>query len=188
MPASLNAIVQAYLNDAEFLEEGRDIAKNREASLPNLRRTIISFIDGTSSLSIFREQMGKALPTKDTWGARGTAFLMELNKSAKNHTVNIDGSKNTEVENTLRRILTGLNAENLGQRIEQFYTFLQQERTRFSKEKRTRSTNASPGNSALFISLFAHWLDWSGVTFIYYPSLLNGLKMLIEECEPSSIE
>src|SRR2546421_535683 len=67
-----------------------------------------------------------------------------------------------------------------GRRIEQFYTFLEQERTRFQQENRPRLTNASLGNCALFISLFAHWLDWTGVTVIYYTSLLIGLKMLID--------
>src|SRR5688572_18124364 len=77
MPASLDVIVQLYLNDTEFLEEGRDIARNREASVPNLRRTVSSFIDDAYNLNHFREQINKALPAKDPWGARGPDFLME---------------------------------------------------------------------------------------------------------------
>lgn len=180
MPANLNAIVQAYLNDTEFLEEGRRVTEIRDKSLPNLKRIILDFINKTSDLNTFRENIDKALPTRETWGARGTAFLMELNKLAKNHAINIDGSKNAEVENTLRQMFTELTAENLGKRIEQFYIFLQHERDRFRQENRPRLTNASLGNCALFISLFAHWLDWAGVTVIYYPSLLIGLKMLLD--------
>lgn len=180
MPASLNAIIQAYLSDTEFLEEGRRVTEARNKSLPNLKRIILDFISRKSNLNTFREQIDKALPTRETWSARGTAFLMELNKLVKNHAINLDGSENTEIENTLRQIFTELAAENLGKRIEQFYIFLQHERERFHQENRPRLTNASLANCALFISLFAHWLDWAGVTVIYYPSLLIGLKMLID--------
>jgi serine/threonine protein kinase/MoxR-like ATPase len=180
MPASLNTIVQMYFNDETFVNEGEQITQSRDASLPNLRRTVQSFIDDKTSLSSFREQIDKTLPKKGIWGAGGTAFLMELNKLVKNHLVNSDGSKNTVVEDTLRQLLTDLSAENIGQRIEEFHAFLQQERTRFQQEHKPQGTNVFPGNSALIISLFTHWLDWKWAMVIYSSSLLSGLKILID--------
>jgi AAA domain (dynein-related subfamily) len=180
MPANLNTIVLTYLNDKEFQDEAQRIMQSRSSSLPNLRRVIEPFIDGTDNLVTFREKIDKALSAKDTWGARGTVFLMELNKLAKNHLVNADSSVNSTVEQILRQVLTGLNGENVGVRIEQWHTFLLEERERFKREGRPRLTNASPGNSALMISLFAHWLDWAKSQVIYYPSLLTGLKMLVD--------
>ena len=180
MAANLDTIVQTYLNDKEFQEEAQRILQSRSGSLPNLRRVIEQFIDGTISLVIFREQIDKALSARDTWGARGTVFLMELNKLPKNHLVSVGNAENATAEQVLRQVLTNLNTENLGVRIEQWYRFLLQERERFKREGRPYLTNASPGNSALMISLFAHWLDWTKSQIIYYPSLLTGLKMLVD--------
>ena len=180
MPANLNAIVQMYFNDETFVIEGDLIAQSRNANLPNLKRTVLSFIDEKTNLSTFRERIDKTLPKKSTWGAGGTAFLMELNKLVKNHVVSSDSGKNTEIEDTLRQLLADLNAENIGQRIEQFHILLQQEHTRFQQEHKPQGTNVFPGNSALIISLFTHWLDWKWATVIYSSSLLSGLKILID--------
>jgi hypothetical protein len=180
MPISLETIVQAYFNDSEYQDYRRRITQSREATLPTFRRILTQFIDEKIDLNAFRTQIDQALPTQETWGLRGSVFLMELNKFAKNHAINNDGSKNLETEQTFRTILTGLNAQTLGQHIEQFYVFLQEERTRFRQEKRPERTNASPGNSAAIISVLAYWLDWTGGGIIYYPSLLQGLKLLID--------
>ncbi len=181
MTASLDTIVQTYLNDTEYLDEQRRITQSRDNSLPTLRKILVPFIEETIDLRAFREQIDKALsPPRENWGARGTDFLMELNKLVKYHTVNADGSINPEIERELRSLLTGLNAQAVGQRIGRFYTFLQQERERFRQEGRPRGTNVSPGNSAIIISLFARWLDWTGKLVIYYVSVRRGLKLLLD--------
>lgn len=180
MSASLDSIVQSYFNDSEYLDHRQRITQSREATLPTFRRILAQFIDANIDLATFRTRIDQALPTQETWGLRGSVFLMELNKLVKNHSINSDGSKNPAAESVLRDILKRLNAATLGMSIEQFYVFLQGERTRFRQEKRPKLTNVSPGNSAAIISVFAHWLDWTGGSIIYYPSLLQGLKMLID--------
>jgi hypothetical protein len=181
MTASFDTIVQTYLNDSEYLDEQKRITQSRDNSLPTLRKILVPFIEETIDLKAFREQIDKALsPPRENWGARGTDFLMELNKLVKYHTVNADGSTNPEIENELRSLLKGLDAHTIGQRIGQFYTFLQQERARFRQENRLRGTNVSPGNSAVIVSLFARWLDWTGKFIIYYVSVRRGLKLLLD--------
>src|SRR5216683_906480 len=100
---------------------------------------------------------------------------MEINKLAKYHAEN-----NTSTEERFRQTLSGLNAGNLGQRIEQFYMFLMSERERLRQAGRSSGMIVSPANCAYIISLFAFWLDRPGQPVMYYLSLRRGLKMLLE--------
>src|SRR5262245_59806029 len=80
MPVSLETIVQAYFNDSEYQDYRRRITQSRESTLPTFRRILTQFIDEKIDLNAFRSQIDQALPTQETWGLRGTVFLMELNK------------------------------------------------------------------------------------------------------------
>ena len=179
MPVSLNALVQTYLDDKEFQEENRRIIQSRDDSLPTFKRIMNQFIDRTITFSSFREQIDKSLLTRDNWGLRGMDFLMELNKLAKFH-MGPSNINPEQVNSKLRDILTGLDAHNLGERIEQFHAFLVHERERLKHEDAARGTIVSPGNSTIIISVFAFWLDWSSGGIIYYLSMRRGLKTLID--------
>src|SRR5216683_2865774 len=175
MTVNLASVVDTYLKDTDFQDASRRIIAKREASIPTLKRIVTEFVDGLTDLKSFRELFDKALHTEDDWGATGTGFLMEINKLAKYHAEN-----NTSTEERFRQTLSGLNAGNLGQRIEQFYMFLMSERERLRQAGRSSGMIVSPANCAYIISLFAFWLDRPGQPVMYYLSLRRGLKMLLE--------
>ena len=100
--------------------------------------------------------------------------MMELNKFGKYHN---DAGSYAEIQ--LRHTLNGLNAKNLGQRIEQFYKFLLQERDRLRRDDKSSNTIVAARNSAFIISLFAFWLDTKDHNIIYYDSLRKGIFQLI---------
>jgi hypothetical protein len=180
MPINLASIVRTYLEDKEFQDESAKTLEARNNTLPTLKGVITKFIDGTLDIYAFRDNLDKALLTRDVWGVRGTDFLMEINKLAKYHAAPPGSETAIRVEQTLRQLLTGLQAQNLGERIEQFHTFLLQERERLRKAETGRGTIVSPGNCALIISLFACWLNWSNESIVYYLSLRQGLKTLLD--------
>src|SRR5215467_16316509 len=125
MTINLATVVDTYFKDTDNQDSLRRVVARREASIPVLKRTVTQFVERSTDLNTFREQLDKALHTEEDWGATGTGFLMELNKLAKYHAEN-----NTNTEERFRQMLTDLKADNLGQRIEQFYLFLQSERER----------------------------------------------------------
>lgn len=174
MTVSLASLVRTFFNDTDYLEERRADTRARDQHIPVVRQIAERFIREEIDLATFREEIDRAL-REERWGARGTGFLMELNKLAKYH--DKDGPYAT---NALRQALAGLNAANLGQRIEQFATFLEQDRERLRSGGATRGMAMSPGSAAFFISLFALWLDHTHAPPIYYVSLRRGLKRLVE--------
>jgi hypothetical protein len=178
MAIDLTRIIQTYLADETMLDSWRNIASQRDASIPRLQGIVQQFIDQELDLATFRDTIDRSLRNDpankyDDWGARGTGFLMELNKLPKHHP-----SPSTEQE--LRRMLDGLNATSVGERIGQFYTFLQTQKQLFRQEKLSPNAAMAPGNTAFFVSLFAFWLDREGSPYICYPSLRQGIKILIE--------
>lgn len=175
MAINLTSVVRTYLEDTSFQEESRRIIAKREVSIPTFKKIVTQFVENITDLKTFRQQLDTALHTEHDWGARGVSFLMEINKLVKYHAVD-----SPIAEQGLRRILSGLNASNLGERIEQFYLFILQERERLQKAGTSSNKTISPGNSAAIISLFAFWLDRPGQPIIYYLSLRRGLKMLLE--------
>jgi len=175
MAVNLASIVDTYLKDTDFQDSSRRAIAKREASIPTLKRIVTEFVDGLTDIKSFRELLDKALHTEEDWGATGTGFLMEINKLAKYHAEN-----NMSTEERFRQTLSGLNAGNLGQRIEQFYMFLTSERERLRQAGKSSGMIVSPANCAFIISLFAFWLDRPGQPVMYYLSLRRGLKMLLE--------
>ncbi len=172
MPPTLASIIRTYLDDDAHHEHWKAIVASRNASIPEFKRIVGEFVDGTINLNIFRDQIGKALNSLDTWGADGVGWQMELNKLAKYH--------GEPAERELRQTLDGLTAATLGPRIEQFFQFLQREKTRLKQRGLSGNATMAPGNTAFFLSLFAFWLDRDGEAHIYYISLKRGLKLLLD--------
>lgn len=78
------------------------------------------------------------------------AVVMEFNRLADNH-----APTNPDIEANFRFILRDLNTWNVGQRIEQFYNLLVQEKKHLEVPEFSNTRSASPGNSAFIISLLA---------------------------------
>lgn len=175
MTTKLEDIAVAYLNDQTFQASRHRAVESRDASLPALGKAVQDFVGGTS-IQAFRDQLEKILRAGEDWGATGFGFMMELNKLIKYHL-----DTNTQAEQEFRRILTGLNANNLGERIEQCYTFLLAERERLRREGKSSGMIVAANRSAFIISLFAYWLDPVGEPLIYYDTVRKGLLMLIKE-------
>jgi type I restriction-modification system DNA methylase subunit len=171
---SLDRIVQRYIQDTKFLQERQVIAEKRRASIPGYNTIVHKFVDGIYTLDEFRHELTTRRRDNTFWSAHGNGFLMELNKLAKNHV-----PVSPDVETKFRVILHNLDARNVGQRIEQFYDLLTQEKKLLDAHRVSDSKIVSPGNSALIISLIAFWLDPIEELYICYPSLRSGLDVLL---------
>src|SRR6266487_4483738 len=170
---SLEAVVQKYLQDSNFQQARQAIAEKRSVSIPHYKAIVNKFIDGTYNLDEFRNAL-KTLHQDKFWGASSPGFLMELNRLANNHV-----PTNPDIEANFRFILRDLNTQNVGQRIEQFYNLLIQEKKRLEAPGLSNKRSASPGNSAFIISLLALWLNHPAELYVCYPSLRTGLQALL---------
>ncbi|HYU75735.1 MAG TPA: hypothetical protein VEL31_23940, partial [Ktedonobacteraceae bacterium] len=170
---SLDAVVQEYLQDTKFQQLRETINHQRNESIPHYRAIVHKFIDGTYNLDEFRNAL-KTLHQDKFWGASSPGFLMELNRLANNHV-----PTNPDIEANFRFILRDLNTQNVGQRIEQFYNLLIQEKKRLEAPGLSNKRSASPGNSAFIISLLALWLNHPAELYVCYPSLRTGLQALL---------
>jgi AAA domain (dynein-related subfamily) len=175
MDVTLNEVVKTYLADEEYQRPRQNLLKMRNESIPALQALISRFVHAEINLQEFRAQLDRTLRTGEDWGARGLGFMMELNKLGKYH-----DDKGSIAETELRIVLTGLNAQNVGQRIERFHTFLLSERERLRREGKSSGMIVGASNSAFIISLFAFWLDPQVQSLVYYPSLRKGLFLLIK--------
>ncbi|GHO49632.1 AAA family ATPase [Ktedonospora formicarum] len=175
MPTTLVEVIHAYLADTNFRQARVQRAARRDASIPALRVLVQEFIGGDIDIQSFRKQLDKTLHAREDWGATGTGFMMELNKFGKYH-----NDTSSYAEEQLRNILRDLSASNLGQRIEQCYKFLLQERDRLRREGKSSNMIVAARNSAFMISLFAFWLDAEHSSIIYYESLRKGVFLLIK--------
>jgi MoxR-like ATPase len=171
---SLDDIVEDYLKDTAYQKERRNLVQKREESIPTYKGIVTEFIAGYLNLDQLRDRL-KILHRDTFWGAHSPVFLMELNKLANNH-----APGNSEIEPVFRHILANLNAQTMGQYIEQLHTLLSAERERLLKQGISGNKIVSPKSSALIISLFAFWLDRAGEPYIYYPSLRLGLALLFK--------
>lgn len=175
MALTLQEIAQTYLADTEFQRTRQQLLLSRNQSIPALQAVTLRFVRGETNLQSFRGQLERTLRAGEDWGATGFGFMMELNKLGKYHDEH-DPIGETE----LRNVLNGLNAENLGRRIEQFYNFLLGERERLRREGKSSGMIVPASRSAYILSLFAFWLDPQGEPIIYYDSLRKGLFLLIQ--------
>ena len=175
MDDTLDEVAKTYLADEEFQRPRQNLLKIRNASIPALQALTLRFVRAEINLQEFRSQLDRTLRGGEDWGAKGLGFMMELNKLGKYH-----DDKGSIAETELRTVLTGLNAHNVGQRIERFYNFLLRERERLRREGKSSGMIVGASNSAFIISLFAFWLDPEGQPLIYYVSLRKGLFRLIK--------
>jgi AAA domain (dynein-related subfamily) len=177
---TLTSLIEMYLQDRGFNERSRSVIQSRTNRITALKGAVEQFIGSTSTLTQLREQIDRSLgagPTggdTDSWGIRGRNFTEALEKFANNH-----DAEESRVADTLHRLLRGLKAENLGERIGEFYTFLSAEEKRFQDAGRPVGENVPPGYSAFIISMFAFWLDSAGQPIIYYQHLCRGMKLLL---------
>ncbi|EFO80923.1 ATPase [Oscillochloris trichoides DG-6] len=172
MPTTLATVAKTYLDDADFQAAWKGFIASRDQSLTTIRPILDRFIAGQRTLEEFRSEITHALLSTDNWGATGTAWLMEINRLANYY----EQAGETE----LRRILTGLNAANLGERIEAFYTFVVNQKPILKANNKPNGASVNPRNSAVIVSLFAFWLDKDAAPPIYYVSLRRGLRMLLD--------
>ncbi len=175
MDVTLDEVVKAYLDDEEFQRARQELLTKRNASIPALQALISRFVHAEINLQEFRVQLDRTLRAGEDWGATGQGFMMELNKLGKYH-----DDKGSIAETELRSVLNGLNAQNVGQRIERFYNFLLSERERLRRDGKSSGMIVAASNSAFIISLFAFWLDPEGQPLVYYVSLRKGLFLLIK--------
>jgi hypothetical protein len=132
---SLSTLVQAYSNS--FQERSRQVMQKRDALIPKYKGFVTDFLNG-GTLAQFRDNLSAVY--QDTfWSAKGGSFMLPINRLAANH-----ATSNSQVEWTLRVLLTGLNANTLGQRIEQCYQWLIGERTRLINLNKTGNQIATP--------------------------------------------
>lgn len=175
MAMTLDEVIQTYLANTNSYTVPVLRAKNRDATIPQLQAITNSFIQAEIDIQEFRVQLEKSLRDGgDAWGALGFDFMMEFKKLGKYHN---DADSYAEIQ--FRHMLNGLNAKNLGQRIEQFYKFLLQERDRLRRDGKSSNMIVAARNSAFMISLFSFWLDTENHTIIYYDSLRKGIFQLI---------
>ncbi|MDQ2888439.1 MAG: MoxR family ATPase [Chloroflexota bacterium] len=175
MAVTLDEVVRAYLADTEWQKQMKERAAQHDASIPIMQSITQQFISQEINLQEFTTKLGKALSTHAPWGARNFSFITELHKLCKYH-----DEKEPIAETRLRAILTGLEANNLGARIELFYDFLLHERERLRLQGKTSGMTAAAGKSAFIISLFAFWLDSIHQPIIYHESVRKGLCLSLQ--------
>lgn len=151
---TLAQVIQAFLEDTKYQSTWSKRIANREGRMPGLRTAMNEFVNGRINLDSLRSRLDYYLP-KQAWDSSNQKnsrewLLAELSILIKYH-----GSRGQEA---LRAALSGLSADNIGQRIEQFHTFLKEEAIRFRQEK-LKGRPMAPLNSALMISLFASIID-----------------------------
>lgn len=166
---NLAIIAQHYLNDTTAIEQARTSGASRRASIPQIQAIVQPFIEGKTTLEIMRHDLDVFLrqPAHNTWGTTGF-WMMTLNQLTTYH-----GAEGAEF---LRETLDGLDYTNVGERFEAFGKFLQTEKQRLDLGQKL----AAPGKSPYFITLFARWLDAVHDPLVAWPSLRQGLKVLVD--------
>lgn len=154
MVTTLEQITKNFLADSKYQTKWKIRITTRDSRMPGLRTAIREFTEGRINLEAFRNRLDYYLP-QEAWDSSNQKnsrewLLAELTVLAKYH--------GATGQDGLRSALRGLNADNIGQRIEQFHNFLQEEANRFEYEG-LKGRPMAPLNSALMISLIASILD-----------------------------
>jgi MoxR-like ATPase len=170
---NLDTVVQDYLSASEYLALRESKGKQRNETVPYYKHAITQFANNTYNFEAFRDAI-KRLNVDKFWNLQGSPFVMTIYELALHHL-----PSNPELETHLRFIMTDLNAQNVGQRIEQFYNLLVRERERLLQMGVASSKIASPGNSAFVVSLLTYWSDYANQPYTYYPPVRLGLAALI---------
>lgn len=163
-------IMRRYLEDQEFLQTHRARDPQRLATISGIQSIIKEFIAGETNLKAFRDRLDAYLrkPEHDLWGTRGF-WMMTLNQLINHH--------DSLAEAQLRTALNGLNAENVGERFEDFAHFLESEKQRLPNKG---NKLAAPGRAPFIITLFALWLDPDGGVIVTWPTMREGLRALMD--------
>lgn len=170
----INTVIQTYMADPQAQVDHRERIRRRNTNISRLRSITQQFIANESDLEAFRTQLSKTLTSEDWWGATGIGFMQQIHCFAKYH----NDSTNKPAA-YLRDILDGLNTNNLGPRIEQFFQFLLAERKRLRQAGLSHNLIVAEGHSAFILSLFAAWLNPTAQPDIYYVSLRQALYRMI---------
>jgi MoxR-like ATPase len=175
MSVTLDEVVTSYLNDSEYQTYQQKRVQWRNRDLPQIQSIVHEFLQKKSNFYTLQKNLDNPKSLVQGWHAQGHNFMMELKKFAKNH---IDTGSIAEEQ--FREILIGLNATNVGQRIESFYKFLREERNRLREQGKNSNAAMAPGNSAFMISLFAFWLDPEREPVICRDTSRKGFFRLID--------
>lgn len=178
MPIALQDLVSAYLADESFQEEARIIAKARNANLNPLKEAVRKFTSPSGiSFNEFLTQVESYLKRHDIWLEEGHRFLREMRRLASS-----SSQAHVQAEERLRELLLNLTPQNLGERIEQFASFLQQIQKNIPVERKKERNAVRPERAAFLLSLVAYWLRQprDKIT-IYYRDVLRGLRLLLDQ-------
>ncbi|MCA0350459.1 MAG: AAA family ATPase [Chloroflexi bacterium] len=164
----LRTIAQHYLNDAAALNLAKDLGKRRRQAMPIIKAIIDRFIQGQIDLKTMTHELNLHLrdPQYDNWGATNF-WSMTLNKLALNYPPG--------VEQELREHLDGINHQNVAIRFEHFSAYM-----RALNQELERGKQAAPGFMPYLLTLLARWLDPVNDILVTWPSLREGLKILID--------
>lgn len=177
MAAMLQEIIESYWADTGQQEYTRARTQRRNNALPEITTITNKFVDGSTNLQTYCDQLNKSFATKgENWGAKGHSFTMPLYKIVKTY-----DEKAPVATTYLRELLSDLNVENLGLKIEQFYKFLLGERTRLRQEGKPSGALVQPGSSAMMISLFTFWLHPEQQPIVYHEGVRNGMALLVKK-------
>ena len=69
MDVTLDEVVKAYLDDAEFQRTRQELLKTRNASIPALQALTLRFVRAEINLQEFRSQLDRTLREGEDWGA-----------------------------------------------------------------------------------------------------------------------
>ncbi|BCL80115.1 AAA family ATPase [Ktedonobacteria bacterium brp13] len=174
---TLPEIVQKFLADHHYIEERMRTTAEREQTLPAIQTALHDFIQGKINFVQLNAVLNQA---KNRWyaGRHNTPGHpnIELTKFAKYHV-----ESNNEANEQFRALLQNLNARTIGQKIEQCYAFLLQERDRLRHAGLSSGTIVAPRSSAFLISLIAHWLDPEGEFIICTEYVRISMAVLVRE-------
>ncbi len=169
----LDKLVGAYLADPKWIEDKRRRTEARTESLSQASTLSRNFVDGTIDLETYCKELYTLFKvTGERWGAQGNSFTLPLYVMARAH-----DAKGPVAELKLRQILHGLDASNMGERIEQLYRFLLSERARLRQENKHA---AEAGKSAMIVSMFTFWLHPEQEPIIYHEGVRHGLGLLVK--------
>ncbi len=143
----------------------------RSHLLPEIQDMTGAFVRGKTPAGDFHQQLAAYLASTNDWETR-SLFVATLEVLATWY--------DQEAEAVLRSALDGLNATNVGGRIEDFSLFLAREQEARQRSQRGNpwSQIVAPGRGGLLLSLFASWLDPEGNTVVIRPGLRDGLGVL----------
>lgn len=157
----LAEITQRFLNDHANMEKLMQNSAWRAQTIPNIQPALHEFIQGYST---FAQLSAVLTMPQNGWyvGENNSGYFnISLRKFAKNYI-----GSNNEASEQSRALLQDLNVRTLGQKIEQCYTFLLQEKNHLQDTGLGVHSTISPISSAFIMSQFAHWLDPQGELLI----------------------